>query len=213
MVSILPPRILFLCLILGAVTQPGAAEPQEAGKTQGKDTVEAEDPDMAPADIFAAAKSGNLKAVRKFLDDNPSLLNARTKVGDTALHWAASCKHVEVVRFLLSKSPDVNARNITGSTPLHVACRAGNKAIVELLIGGKAEVNAKAEDDEQETALHIAVRRNDAELAQLLLENKADIQAKLQNGQTPMDLARKNGRSNMLRLLRKFGATDTENEE
>jgi len=210
---ILSMQVLLLGLFLCADTQPGAAEPQEGGQLQDKEAKEAEDPDMAPVDIFAAAKSGNLKAVRKFLDDNPSLLKAKTKLGDTALHWAASCRHLEVVRFLLSKSPDINARNISGSTPLHVACRAGSKAIVELLVAGKAEVNAKTTDEDAETPLHIAVRKNDTEIAQLLLENEADIQAKMQDGQTPMDLARRNGRSKMTRLLRKHGAAEAAEEE
>jgi ankyrin repeat protein len=208
----LPLRLLAICFFLGGGVSAGAAEPAEAPQAQSKQTKEAADPEMAPADIFAAAKAGNLEAVKKFLEDNPALLNAKTKLGDTALHWAASCRQVEVVRFLLSKSPDLEARNITGSTPLHVACRAGNKAIVELLIAAKAQVNAKSGDEDEETALHIAVRKNDIETAQVLLEHKADVQAKTAGGRTPMDLATKNGRSTMIKLLKKYGAADAEEE-
>lgn len=187
--------------------KPDAAAPKAAEEPP-------EEPDPPPPDIFAAAKSGNLEAVKKFLQENPALLNAKTRQSDTPLHWAASCGHVEVVRFLLSKLPDVNAKNITGSTPLHMACRISNKAIVELLLASKADVNARTEGDEEddETPLHIAVRKHNTEIAELLLKNKADVNAKLRSGDRPMDVAKHIGRLDMRRLLRKYGATDMEEE-
>lgn len=211
------------CLEIGCLSPLGLARAAEDAPQHGaqatKDSAaqskagqEAEEPDPPPADIFGAAKSGNLKAVEKFLLDNPRLLNAKTELGDTPLHWAVSCAHQAVVRCLLNKSADVNARNISGSTPLHLACRIGNKAIAELLIAAKADVNAKAEDDNDETPLHIVVRKSNIGIVELLLQNHAAVEAKLQNGQTPMDSAKKVGRRDIMRLLKKYGAADNDEE-
>jgi ankyrin repeat protein len=206
---------VFAVACLGVEDAPKPdAKPDAVAPAQAEEKPAADEPDPPPADIFAAAKAGNLEAVKKFLDDNPALLNAKTKLADTPLHWAASCGRIEVVKLLLSRKPDVNAKNITGSTPLHMACRIANKAIVELLLAAKTDVNAKAEgeDEEGETPLHIVVRRGNIELAELLLKNKADVGARLTTGVTVLQLAKKRGRTDMLKLLRQHGAHDPDDE-
>jgi len=212
-------RAYVVCLVLGLLPAASAwpedaPQPDPKPEPRAAEEKKAEEPDPPPPDIFAAAKSGNLEAVKKFLEATPALLNARTKVQDTPLHWAASCGHVAVVRFLLGKNADVDAKNLTGSTPLHLACRMSYKAIVELLVAAKANVNAKrdGEEEENETPLHIAAQRGDTEIAELLLKNKADVNAKLTTDQTPLDLAKKARRKEMIRLLKKHGASDDEEE-
>src|SRR5688572_2943755 len=42
-------------------------------------------------DIHAATKGGDLELVRKMIEADAKLLNARTLLDDTPLHWATSC--------------------------------------------------------------------------------------------------------------------------
>jgi ankyrin repeat protein len=185
-------------------TPAAAVAPAEAEEPK-------EEPDPPPADIIAAARTGDIKATEKFLAENPAVLNARTPLQDTPLHWAASCAKVEIVRLLLSRHADVNAKNISGSTPLHMGCRAANKEIVELLLAAGADVNAKAELDDNIMPLHIAVFKNDLDITEMLLKKKADVAAKSAS-LTPMDIAKAQNRSAMIRLLRKHGAAGEEDE-
>ncbi|HEY3324824.1 MAG TPA: ankyrin repeat domain-containing protein [Planctomycetota bacterium] len=173
--------------------------------------------DIPPADIHAAAKSGNLEAVKKFLSADPKLVNARTQLKDTPLHWTASCKQPAVAKYLLSQGAEVDARNYTGKTPLHLATFCGDLETAAILLENKADVNAKAEspdDDEStgDTPLHIAARRGNVKMVELLIEKKADLNALNIGGKTPADLAKKLQQTAVTRLLRKSGARDTDQE-
>ncbi len=171
----------------------------------------------APADIHAAAKSGDLDALKRFLAADPAQINARTRLRDTPLHWAASCKQLKTAQYLIDAGADVNAHNLTGQTPLHLAAFNGDLEMIKLLLAGKADINAKAdapEDEEAnaETPLHIAVARCKPELIEFMLENKADPGALTKGGESATDVARKRGRADVMRLLRKHHAPGADDE-
>lgn len=171
------------------------------------------DPDAPPpVDVFAATKAGDLEAVKKFVERDPTLIQARTKVMDTALHWAASCNHTDVVKYLLSKGSDPNAKNISGATPLHLAARKAYIGPMEALIFVKADVNAK-NDDGEETPLHIAVGKGDVAAIELLLKNGADPNARMTDGTRPMDIAEKKEKSEVRKIMTKYKAISTANEQ
>ena len=89
--------------------------------------------------IQVAAENGNLKALKKLLDDGADV-NAKDSSGSTPLHNAAGQK--EIAELLITKGANVIATNMHGMTPLHIAAQLGCKEVVELLITKGADVNA-----------------------------------------------------------------------
>jgi ankyrin repeat protein len=59
--------------------------------------------------------------------------------GNTPLHYAASCGHVELVRELLRLGADVDARCNSGWTPLMRACNAEHPGVAEILLDAGAD--------------------------------------------------------------------------
>lgn len=134
-------------------------------------------------DVFTAAGLGRSMEVAALLRADPSAVHAREGgSGGTALHWAASSGHVQVLELLLDQGADVNARawprapeegddwNGYG-TPLHLAARRGRAAAVAFLLRRGAEVDARTTTGH--TPLGLAAARCDPEIVALLLANGA----------------------------------------
>lgn len=90
-----------------------------------------------------------------------------------------------------------------GATPLGHAASAGRYEVVEYLLTQGADVNAG-----RHTALHQAAGRGDLTTAGLLLRYKANPNTRCPNcGATPLSAATAGKHTEMVRLLRLYGAT------
>lgn len=63
--------------------------------------------------------------------------------GWTALHYASTGGHTEIIQLLLDKSAYIDAESPNGTTPLMMAARYGNSKAVQLLIDEGADVQHK----------------------------------------------------------------------
>ena len=113
-------------------------------------------------DIHDAAAEGNIEAVKQHLAAGADV-NAKSNLGETPLHFAAT---KEMVELLIAKGADVNAKGHGGWIPLHRAIYGRQNEIVELLIAEGADVNAK--DDNSDTPLDEAIIYKSPEIADLL---------------------------------------------
>jgi ankyrin repeat protein len=98
---------------------------------------------LAAGTIFEAARDGTPQEVEKMLAANKSLVNARTELGSTPLHIAATRSNPEIAKLLVAKGADINARDNNGSIPLHIAAYTGKKELVEFFLGKGADAYAK----------------------------------------------------------------------
>ena len=143
----------------------------------------------------------------------------------TALHWAATFRHKEMVALLLEqmkKNPDliaqVNSRDDGGRTPLSYAAENGHADVVQLLLDFKADVDSK--DHERRTPLSYAAENGHADVAKLLLGAKprgADVNSESNSGRTPLGWAKANRHEAVVTLLQSTGngegADDVENDD
>jgi ankyrin repeat protein len=85
-------------------------------------------------EFFAAARKGDVAAVKAFLDKGMDV-NAKTQYGATALSYACDKGHVELVRLLIERGADINVRDTFYSeTPLGWALYKNRLDIVKLLL-------------------------------------------------------------------------------
>ena len=79
-----------------------------------------------------AASRGDYASTLRLLSE--SEVNARDRLGNTALIYAASGGHAEVIRLLLSAGADARARNDAGVSALERAARVERRDAHELLL-------------------------------------------------------------------------------
>lgn len=142
---------------------------------------------FALSPLRIAADKEHLDVVR-LLVERGARIDAQAPDGWTALVWAASSGHAELVRYLLGMG--ANAHLTAGkkrTTALHGAAANGHAEVVALLLSAGVAVSPKAFNDA--TPLHYAVQNGHAAVATLLLDHGADICGTTDRGVTLMELA------------------------
>ncbi|MEW6125848.1 MAG: ankyrin repeat domain-containing protein [Acidobacteriota bacterium] len=113
-------------------------------------------------DFFAAARRGDIAAVKTFLDKGTDV-NTKTRYGATALFYACDRGNLELIKLLLERGADPNVKDtFYGATPMTWAVDKGNVGAVKLLI----EKGSK----EKDAALALAVDKSSPELVKTVLD-------------------------------------------
>jgi ankyrin repeat protein len=182
--------------------------------------------------IFAAVQEGDVDAVRRLLDKDPLLLSRRdVEFSGTPLHWAAAKGQEAIVSLLLARGADASAINRQGETPLRVAQRTHQTSVVALLKPVDADITSAARSGDlvavQEivardaslvnrrdatfgaTPLHWAAIKGHAEVVTYLLSVGADPTATNSAGETPLQVARRARRSEVVAILSEAEIRDT----
>ena len=124
-------------------------------------------------------------------------LNSVDRFGDTPLLNAIARGNRAVVRALLRAGVDANlAHEDGGQTPLLAAVEGGHLRIVKRLL--KAGASPNGVDEEGTTPLMVV---EDVEIARALLERGAQRNARNKQGETALDVARREGRGEIAQLL------------
>lgn len=89
---------------------------------------------MANNAIARATWSGDVEAVRRLIDGEAGLVDARDAYQRTPLIMAATRGHLDVVRLLLERRPNVNAGDSRGYTALDWAATLGHLEIAQMLV-------------------------------------------------------------------------------
>jgi hypothetical protein len=114
----------------------------------------------------------DVEPVRKLIQANPKLMNARLDAGGhRALHLASLYGFRQIVKFLLSAGAEPRARSRHGDTAMHDAILNTHKPVVELLLAAGADLTAKGSN--KETPLALAVQRKRNAIADLLRQHGA----------------------------------------
>ena len=121
---------------------------------------------------------------------------------DELLVWCTDGDHVQVKNSLKSiKSADFKVKQAA----LLAAVINGHHQVVEVLLGFDVYVNCKSHDQSDYTPLHFAASKGYLNCAKVLLKYHADITAKDASGNTPTDLAKRNAKTAVAKLLMSEG--------
>lgn len=156
--------------------------------------------------FFEACAIGLVADVRRHLRESPGIAGQWSHDGWPPLHLAAFFGQPEPAEALLAAGADVLAvsRNSEANLAINAAAagpRAEHRpAIVRLLIAHGSPVDGRG-SPAGHTPLHEAAFNGDVALVRLLLERGADRSVRTAEGDTPLDIATKNKRAEVVRLL------------
>jgi hypothetical protein len=94
-------------------------------------------------DIWAAAATGNVEAIRDYAAGGGDLDAKAPSIGLTPLMVTALAGQTDAAKLLLDKEAKPDIRNNENATALHMAAFFGHTRIVEMLIAKGADVNVR----------------------------------------------------------------------
>jgi uncharacterized protein len=93
--------------------------------------------------IHDVARMGSGAEVQAILAKTMADRDARTGLGSTPLHLAATNPDISALKALIAAGADVNARDNDGATPLHMAAYTQRAAHARLLLEAGADTTLK----------------------------------------------------------------------
>jgi len=182
-------------------------------------------------DFLNAARAGDIARLEALLAADPSLLNARNDLGQSALLLACYHRQTGAVDFLLARGPELTlheacaagvlprvrelvaerARRIDthagdGFTPLALACFFGHADVAEHLVNQGANLNLAAANVMRVAPIHAAVAGRKRAIVEMLLAAGADVNQRQHQGWTPLHAAAQNGDEDLVSCLLAHGA-------
>lgn len=126
--------------------------------------------------------------------------------GNSLLHIAAGCDHLEFFKALLKLGFDINQRrkNTNDLSPMMVAASHSANHVFQYCLSHGGDLSLTDRDGNQ--IIHYAAMQNHIEIMQTLLDQKADINARYTDGTTPLLIAARFGLSEMFHFLLEHGA-------
>jgi ankyrin repeat protein len=155
--------------------------------------------------LHDAARDGDLENARLLIAEGAEM-DARGIIGETPLILAILQGHAGMAELLIAQGADVMARNERGLTPLHAAAYSGSADLARLLLDHGAALEDLA-NVSGATPLIVAAEENHVAVAELLIARGADLSIPDRDGFTPLTQAWAKKRTEMVRLLKRHGAT------
>ncbi|XP_069783273.1 cyclin-dependent kinase 4 inhibitor D-like [Narcine bancroftii] len=152
---------------------------------------------LGASQLSSAAALGDWREVKRLLIEEKVNVNAVNKYGRTALQ-VMMMGSTFVAEELLRNGADPNVQDKNGFTPAHDVARSGFLDTMVVLAKYKSDVNI--EDGSGCLPLHLAAQEGHLHLVQFLAPRSC-IWHKNSSGQTPLDLARASGSTEVVEWL------------
>jgi ankyrin repeat protein len=183
------------------------------------------------AAFIDAIKAGEFERVKAMVSGDPTLIDARSRTGESAILTAVYHRQKEIVNLLVARGvtmslfeacaageierverlidadpSTINSFSADGWTPLHLAAFFGHTKTAELLLARDADVTARSRNSNGNTPLHAALAGNHKMAAGLLIGWGADVNASDAAGWRPLHLAASNNNLDAIKALVAQGA-------
>jgi ankyrin repeat protein len=187
---------------------PGFLEAVKRGDLAGVQKLVADQPGLVnerdsafgATGLHWAALRGHAPVAQLLLERgaNPQ---ARNKEGETALQVAERAKKQEVVQVLRVTGTRPAAGGGATASDLIEAAKRGDLARVRTLLAADASLLAATDREFGATPLHWAALKGHASVVQFLVAQGADTQARNGEGETPLQVAQRAGKKDVVALL------------
>jgi ankyrin repeat protein len=129
--------------------------------------------------ICLAACLPTVDVLKKFIENDETIVNPETSLGNTPMHFAAANSPVCLAALIADGRLNVNEHNYNGETPLYIAMKYNfsqttglpdsNAQAVDALLGC-SRIRVNSTDEKGRTALHIAVMHGDTNVVRQLFK-------------------------------------------
>ena len=155
-----------------------------------------------PIEFGFAVERGDLRTVTRWLDEGLDPEYQASHIG-TGLMVAAWNGNIEMMALFIARGGNPRRANRNGEQPVQLAAWNGHDAAVKWLLERGASLNREGNNW---GALHYAVFNGHDQLARELIARGAEVNARSPNGSTPLMLAAREGREDMIKALLESGA-------
>src|SRR5262249_27866615 len=181
------------------------------------------------AAFIDAIKAGEFERVKAMVSADPTLADARSRTGESAILTAVYHRQKEIVNLLVARgapmtifeasaageveraerlvgAAPINGYSADGWTPLHLAAFFGHAKVAELLLANGADVAARSRNPNGNTPPHAALAGNHKAVARRRIGAGADVNASDPAGWRPLHLAAANNNIDAIKTLIEQGA-------
>lgn len=186
---------------------------------------------VSVSEFFSAIAVGDVDLVRRFLDEDPTLLANLGPDGASASLTALYNGHAPLADELAARTGElsvfeaaafddttrlaeliaahqwvVNSWSADGWQPLHLAAYFGRAEAARILLDAEADVAEPSRNELAVQPLHAAAAGKHSELVWILIASDAPVHARQRGGWTPLHSAAANGDLESVRALLSAGA-------
>ncbi|KAL8915758.1 MAG: hypothetical protein Q9172_006692 [Xanthocarpia lactea] len=163
--------------------------------------------------LMIAAQRGDYVIMEELISQGADL-GAQDPNGFNVVHFACEGGHVQILQLLEQKydvgwndrvSCWINNEWWTGLSPLHLAAKSPRSDVLEYLLDEKVVLDINAVTDGSATALFIAAWLTGREVVSTLLSRGADPIIKFHDGQLPIHIATRLGRTDVIGVFLEYG--------
>lgn len=152
--------------------------------------------------------SSSVATAKLLLNNDPDLLNRQDNGGNTTLYLACEHGKKRMVALLMERGAKANIANSEGTTPLLAAVRKydanNHKKIIRLLLNvdpAHTAADPNQRNNVGHSSLHCAAVNGHSELVGLLLRSGAMPKLSGQNGELPVQAAKRKGHIDIYNML------------
>ena len=107
-------------------------------------------------ELWSSTEAGSIAGVTQCIANGVDIHAKDTSTGQTALHKASVCGHVDIITLLLEHGVSVNEVDNEGFTALHLACGAADEVAAAKVLLSQGHAFIDATDEQGMSPLMVA---------------------------------------------------------